>query len=155
GFPMQFPILWSLAVEEHFYLLLPVLVRNLNRRSVGVCSMLVCLGGLGARCVAFLLGKDPGGHYTWLVADGLAFGSLLAVLLRGRIGTRRGAFCISAGAAIAAMLLVVGMRLLHLPLFSGAFDVTALNLTCTSLVSISLWLGTGRLCSLFQRPLLA
>ena len=155
GFPMQFPILWSLAVEEHFYLLLPVLVRNLSRRSVGICSTLVCLGGLGARCAAFRLGKDPGGHYTWLVADGLAFGSLLAVLLRGRIGTRKGAFWISIAATTAALLLGLGTRLLKLPLFSGAFDITAINLTCTGLVSISLWLGTGRLCNLFQRPLLA
>lgn len=155
GFPMQFPILWSLAVEEHFYLLLPVLVRNLSRRSVGLCSILVCLGALGARCVAFLLGKEPSAHYTWLVADGLAFGSLLAVLLRGRIGTRRGAFWLSAGAATAALVLAVGMRLLHLSLFSGAFDVTALNLTCTAVVSISLWVGSGRLCGLFQSPFLA
>src|SRR5882672_10774091 len=34
GVPMQYGVLWTLAIEEHFYLLWPALVRMLSRRKV-------------------------------------------------------------------------------------------------------------------------
>lgn len=81
---MQFLILWSLAVEEHFYLIWPAAVRNMSRRKVGVLAAGVAFASTVARVTAARLGYDCFAHYTWLVADGLALGSLLAVLMRGR-----------------------------------------------------------------------
>jgi len=34
GIPFQYPVLWSLAVEEHFYLIWPVIVRRLTRKTL-------------------------------------------------------------------------------------------------------------------------
>ena len=34
GIPFQYPVLWSLAVEEHFYLLWPVIIRRFTRRAI-------------------------------------------------------------------------------------------------------------------------
>src|SRR5258708_484016 len=38
GVPMQYGVLWSLAVEEHFYLLWPAAVRALSLRRVIACA---------------------------------------------------------------------------------------------------------------------
>ncbi len=98
GVPMQFGVLWSLAVEEHFYLIWPLVVRNVNRNIAGVVAFGIAAGAGFARIITLWLGHDYFAHYTWLVADGLALGSLLAVLLRGPLGTRKGAKLISVAA---------------------------------------------------------
>lgn len=77
--------LWSLAVEEQFYLMWPLVVLVLRRRAL----MGVCLGALvGALCVrtAFVLsGDDHGAAYTFTPArlDTLAVGALIALAARG------------------------------------------------------------------------
>jgi len=44
GVAMQYGPLWSLAVEEQFYLLWPAAVRNLSRRALAFCAVAVFLG---------------------------------------------------------------------------------------------------------------
>jgi peptidoglycan/LPS O-acetylase OafA/YrhL len=84
GVPGDYGPLWSLAVEEHFYLLWPMIVHRLRTTRLAI----VCLGIMVLvpllRLVCFDLnwGKGALGLYTWFVADGLAAGSLIAVLLR-------------------------------------------------------------------------
>jgi peptidoglycan/LPS O-acetylase OafA/YrhL len=39
GVAMQYGPLWSLAVEEQFYLVWPAAVRNLSRRTLGLCAV--------------------------------------------------------------------------------------------------------------------
>jgi peptidoglycan/LPS O-acetylase OafA/YrhL len=41
GVPMQYGVLWSLAVEEHFYLLWPAVVCRLSGRNVIVCASVI------------------------------------------------------------------------------------------------------------------
>lgn len=95
GVPMQFPVLWSLAVEEHFYLIWPAAVRNMSRRAIGIVAVVIAVASTLARVITWRMGLDFFAHYTWMVADGLALGSLLAVLMRGPLGTRKGCcgFC--------------------------------------------------------------
>lgn len=143
GVPLQFSVLWSLAVEEHFYLLWPLVVRNLGKKMIALAAILITLMASLARIITFKLGHDCFAHYTWLVADGLALGSLLAVLLRGALGTRKGIACIILTALPLAVALVMVDKLFGHPLFGGAMHITALNLFCTSCVALALALGTS------------
>ena len=78
---------WSLCVEEHFYLLFPLLAWWLARRAsralvVGAVALVV-LAGLGLRAYAVLHGKDwlESIYYpTWTRLDGLLAGVLLATI---------------------------------------------------------------------------
>lgn len=142
GVPMQFGVLWSLAVEEHFYLLWPLIVRNLSRQTVAVFALLIATGAALARIIAFRLGYDCFAHYTWLVADGLAFGCLLAVFVRTPLGTRTGLKLASAMALLGSFAFILIDRPFHRPLFGGALHITALNLACTATVGLTLLLGT-------------
>ncbi len=143
GAPVQFGILWSLAVEEHFYLIWPVIVRNVSRRTVGAFAIFIAVAASLARVAAARLGYDVFAHYTWLVGDGLALGSLLAVLMRGRLGTRDGVQLILAAAVLGSGALVLVDFFIHRPLAGGALHITALNLLCTAVVGASLLFGTS------------
>lgn len=82
GVPIEFGVLWSLAVEEHFYLLWPTFVRRWKTRSLFVLAFGLCLLALACRLIAFHLRYNVFGYYTWLVCDGLAMGSLIAIAIR-------------------------------------------------------------------------
>ena len=78
--------LWSLAVEEHYYIVWPTLVRRLSPAMVGFLALSICIVEPILRAGAFSLGYDRGlALYTWFVADGLATGSVLAAVLRTSI----------------------------------------------------------------------
>jgi peptidoglycan/LPS O-acetylase OafA/YrhL len=74
---------WSLAVEEHFYLLWPAIVYLCSRRSlVGVCA---AIGVISLATRGWYFHKDNIDAvyvFTLCRADALAAGALLAVLLR-------------------------------------------------------------------------
>lgn len=72
GVTMQYGVLWSLAVEEHFYLLWPAAVRSLSRYGVAIVSVIICVLCPSLRAFYAIRGYDTGVGYTWLVADGLA-----------------------------------------------------------------------------------
>jgi len=86
GVTCDYGPLWSLAVEEHFYILWPTVVRNLTaRRLTLISASMVALVPL-LRATSFALGHRRGlDWYTWFVADGLAAGSLLAIVLRSSV----------------------------------------------------------------------
>ncbi|MBK9374126.1 MAG: acyltransferase [Holophagales bacterium] len=74
---------WSLAVEEQYYLVWPLVVSLLPRRALaGLCAGLVLLVP-AARVAGFLLGVPDVGLYvlTPFRLDGLAAGSLLALVV--------------------------------------------------------------------------
>ena len=86
GVAMGYGPLWSLAVEEHFYIFWPAIVFKLRTRSLAIFLVLLCVLVPIARTIAFRYDHGQGlGWYTWLVADGLATGSLIAILLRTEI----------------------------------------------------------------------
>src|SRR5438128_2008431 len=77
GVPAQYATLWSLSVEEHFYLLWPALMRRISKTGAMIaCSTILVI------CPALRWIWGAGG-YTWLVADGLALGAMLAVFVHG------------------------------------------------------------------------
>jgi peptidoglycan/LPS O-acetylase OafA/YrhL len=104
-------VYWSLAVEEHFYLLWPLLVLRCTRKTLVIttCSILLVSPILRAVAINFL---DPMFLYylTPFRLDGLAVGSLLAILLTDRLWTER----LNAISLPVALLLPVSMVLLSL-----------------------------------------
>src|SRR5438876_5542798 len=90
GIPMQYGVLWSLGVEEHFYLFWPIAVRLLSRRGIAIAGTIICIMCTSLRSLSYVLGGQAGAGYTWLVADGLAMGAVLASLIRGPLGTCAG-----------------------------------------------------------------
>ena len=78
--------LWSLAVEEHFYLGWPWLVHFAKLRTVVISAALLCILEPVVRLLAF-----PRDVYflSWYRLDGLAWGALLACLVRSSYYNRR------------------------------------------------------------------
>ncbi len=70
---------WSLAVEEHFYLLWPMLVFFLSRRSLIAASWALIGLSLVVRIGLWSHGID-GFYFTLTRLDALSFGALLALL---------------------------------------------------------------------------
>ena len=90
GVPADYGPLWSLAVEEHYYIAWPAVVRKLNTRNVALASAAICVIVPSLRALGFHYGYTIGlGWYTWFVADGLAMGSLLAIVLRRSMSRTR------------------------------------------------------------------
>jgi peptidoglycan/LPS O-acetylase OafA/YrhL len=76
--------LWSLSVEEQFYLIWPLLVRNLTRRGLVVAGAVVWILTSCARFELILHGFTP--HQIWFTGfarlGSMAAGILLAALMR-------------------------------------------------------------------------
>lgn len=79
---------WTLAVEEHFYLLWPVLVYKLERKTLISVCVAVFVTAFLLRAGMILSGASPFAVYvlTPCRMDGLALGSCLALSLRGPRG---------------------------------------------------------------------
>ncbi len=83
----QFDHFWSLAVEEQFYLVWPVLILLISRRAmVGVCAVLMAVA-LGLRGWLYYKGDQTAAFYSLTPCriDELAMGGLLALLGRTSI----------------------------------------------------------------------
>lgn len=79
--------LWSLAVEEQFYIVWPLLVFLLPRRVLGIFSGILLVAGVYLRMwTDSMFGEWSIASYVlpYCRMDGLAAGSLLAVLVRGK-----------------------------------------------------------------------
>lgn len=78
--------LWSVSVEEQFYLLWPPIVAKLNRQGIVIAAVtMIAVANLTRLCVLLLHGTAPqlwGNTFAHL--DSIAAGILLAVFLSGR-----------------------------------------------------------------------
>jgi peptidoglycan/LPS O-acetylase OafA/YrhL len=146
-----YPVLWSLAVEEHFYLLWPLICRNLSAKKL----MMVCVGIIllspVSRYVSFLLAPRSGEEfhiyeYTQNSLDGLACGALVALYLR-QYQVTRSKPAQSSGALLIGSLAVfccaipVGILSIHRPV-GAAFQPTILNFGFTRLLGLFLAAGS-------------
>ncbi|MGO9863149.1 MAG: acyltransferase family protein, partial [Terriglobales bacterium] len=156
--PMQYGVLWSLAVEEHFYLLWPAVVRSLSRRRIVLAGAAIVVLCPCLRAFYFIRGYTMGTGFTWLVADGLAIGAVLAALARGPWGTRARMWRVTA-VLFAASLIMFGagypLGIFRASRFMGAtLRETALNLFFAGTVTLVLLAGTSRWKAVVNRPVL-
>src|SRR6202030_2087786 len=90
GVACDYGPLWSLAVEEHFYIVWPTVVRKVTMQHLAVVSALIVVIVPCLRALSFALGHKANlDWYTWFVADGLAAGALVALLLRTAIARKQ------------------------------------------------------------------
>jgi peptidoglycan/LPS O-acetylase OafA/YrhL len=159
GVPQVYGVLWSLAVEEHFYLLWPTAVRLLTVRALEKVAIgIVCVVPL-LRALSFLVGwRENLSSYTWFVADGLAMGAWLAAYVRKPSFQRENLVRISVSAVgIAALATVAGARfgiLTRERLLGATFQESCGDLAFLGLLGVVLLLGTSRRKSLVRWSLL-
>jgi peptidoglycan/LPS O-acetylase OafA/YrhL len=103
--------LWSLAVEEQFYLVWPSLVRRFRLRTLAIFCIVVMVASPLLRGLATI--RSLGNPYdaTWLISDQLLMGALLAIFLRSQYSSlrnvRRAATALT---AITAILFLIGIK---------------------------------------------
>jgi peptidoglycan/LPS O-acetylase OafA/YrhL len=155
GVPAQYAALWSLAVEEHFYLLWPAAVRNLSRRFLPWICGLIIVGCPALRAFYYWRHYQYAAGYTWLVTDGLAWGALIAILARGRFSSRRsmrwfGLGCLAGTACLAIVLLPFGMGN-SATLIDGVLRISLINSFFAGALTLALVVGSGPWKSIFDR----
>lgn len=136
--PGSWDVLWSLSVEETFYLFFPILARFLGRGKmfIGLLIAFAVLGPFGRTLLAH--GNPVWREYSYLGGmDAIALGCLTALLL-SRVRFSRAALRACAGAGIALLALVLSfstqpfMRLLY----SKGLEETILGLgTCLVIIA--------------------
>jgi peptidoglycan/LPS O-acetylase OafA/YrhL len=147
GIVADYPPLWSLAVEEHFYIFWPAVIHKLTRRRLTIVTVGICLVEPVLRAVSFQLGyRDGLGTYTWLVADGLATGSLLAILLRTsasrKMITVLSAALLTCGFAFAGIGRPLGI-LTRERMLGAVFQETLIDMIFAGFLLLVLLIGTG------------
>ncbi|HEY3823883.1 MAG TPA: acyltransferase [Bryobacteraceae bacterium] len=137
GLAMVNGAVWSLSVEEHFYLFWPQVVWRVSSRSVAIAAAGICVAepiirGLAYHHVASVF------PYTWFRLDGLACGALIACGIRSRYYSRRDAVLLAIALAACGILSEVAgtpfaIRNLHTRL-GATFAFSAVNLICSAIV---------------------
>ena len=91
GAPAALGHLWSLAVEEQFYLAWPLLVAKTRAATFARVCGTIAVVALGARIAIALTGSPPAWAYASTVtrADALAIGALVALAVRSEVGRER------------------------------------------------------------------
>jgi peptidoglycan/LPS O-acetylase OafA/YrhL len=102
-------VLWSLAVEEHFYFIWPVLIYGLTARGALFASVAIFVGTPILRAIYAAKGMDPDVIYmlSWFRFDGLAMGAMLAIWSRSRFAGRQPALILAAAMLAGVMVLTV------------------------------------------------
>lgn len=124
--------LWSLSVEEHFYLLWPWLVSRLKLRGITIFALAVCLIEPIIRAVGYHYWRGPSGGtvnlacYSWFRFDGLAAGAVLASFVRSRYYSKTRFYYVSLTCGGAAVLISFMTPLHTLIHFSLLFTVSTL-----------------------------
>ena len=155
---MDYHPLWSLAVEEHYYIVWPSVVRKLRVRSLALFSLAICILIPVARAVSFHYGHMLGGEwYTWFAADGLAEGSLLAIVLRSSISRKHAAFGATFLLTMAPILAIAGASfgmLSRQTALGASLQLTVVNTFFAGLLLFFLLLGTSSWKRLVKSPTL-
>ncbi len=140
------PHLWSLAVEEQFYLVWPLVVYLFRTpKAVAVASTIVALGSIAARAVMWHGQVDPGFIYAWTPTrlDALALGALAAAAWRLDGASvwlnRQGRWLLPAGLALLGVGFVVTKGYARLSAIGQILGYAVLAAFFTTLVWRAAW----------------
>jgi peptidoglycan/LPS O-acetylase OafA/YrhL len=153
GVAVVYAPLWSLSVEEHFYLLWPWLISRLRPQRVWLLAAAICFAEPVFRGFAFFQGWDVA-TYTWFRLDGLAAGALLAIFVRSNGYSERrllglGSICIAAAGILAGIGFPFGIYT-RKTLIGDALLYTFCSLMFAGIISVVLSGGFRRLSSLMR-----
>lgn len=150
-------ILWSLAVEEHFYLLWPLIVLLLSEHALAIaaCAIFVLTPVLRGIFAAHGMNPDLMYELSWFRFDGLAAGALLAIWARSCLAGKRDGvrFALILAAAFVGLTIAgtpfgllgtdttvaVALRYTQAYFFFGAFFVLIVAFRGTVLTSPLRW----------------
>jgi peptidoglycan/LPS O-acetylase OafA/YrhL len=133
------PPLWSLAVEEQFYLVWPFIVLALGRRQLAVAALAIVV----LEAVLRFLQPQVPFEVGWLRWDGLAIGALAALWVRRSAPRNK-----DEGRLVGALVaIVVGLMIVELVVrneaFSGAVRITEADLLFgAAIVAVYHWSGS-------------
>jgi peptidoglycan/LPS O-acetylase OafA/YrhL len=154
-------VLWSLSVEEHFYLFWPAVVRFLSTRWLYIA--LVCLISLEpiARWMRFRVDGDPKEaiyYLSWFRLDSFAWGALVALIARTcsqrrELFMRSNIVMASIGVAVAAVGFSHGVATRTAPL-GAALQFSCIDSVFAGLIGTAVFLGSGPLENVLARPVL-
>jgi peptidoglycan/LPS O-acetylase OafA/YrhL len=153
GIGLSYPVLWSLAVEEHFYLIWPLAVRRISPTKLlwvlyGIllaCPIIRLLYHEHAAATIFVPVEYA--HYTWNNLDGLALGAIIAILVRRHDWDRKKMFRLATLFTISSFLIAFagypfGLFSRLTPM-GDALQQVPWNLAFAGLLSFFLLLGSG------------
>lgn len=147
GVACDYGPLWSLAVEEHFYIVWPAVVRKVTTRHLAWVAMSIVIGVPVLRFSSFAMGSIQNlDWYTWFVADGLAAGSLLAILLRSSVTRRQVKFlcgCLLVGSILAGLTGAPFGIFTRSRILGAALQFTTINVFFAGVLLLFLLAGSG------------
>ena len=135
--------LWSLGVEEQFYLVWPLAVVLLGRRGLGWFAVAIILAAPAIRFLAIdllMVGRGFGWDTIYTVtlcrADALAAGALAAILARsGRLPRARSAWALAIAGGV--LFLATNWRIRHLGGGTGVLHLKSIEFTW----ALAMWTG--------------
>jgi peptidoglycan/LPS O-acetylase OafA/YrhL len=153
GIQLSYAVLWSLAVEEHFYLIWPMAVRRIPSNNLfWVLSAIVVLCPVSR----FLYHQHAVqtdtvgagfGYYTWNNLDGLALGAIVAIIVRRKDWGRKEMLRLSTlFTAFAILIALAGYPfgiLSRRTAFGDALQYVPWNFAFAGLLGFFLLIGSG------------
>ena len=153
--PANWGVLWSLSVEEMFYLFFPLAARFFSRSNF-FPSILLCFVALGpfARTI-FARGNDIWAEQSYLGGmDAIALGCLTALLVRRVHFSRTALRAVATTGATLILSILVGLRLTYVPpIAKSGLDMTVIALgTCMVIIAAAQtqWKGPRLLAPLLR-----
>lgn len=139
--PGGWDILWSLSIEETFYLLFPLICALLRSERLLIAPLLALIVA-GPISRTLLADRDPWTDYAWLsCTDGIAFGCLAALACtRLRIPATLSRAALIAGLAGALFVVIMRDTVARIGFTDRGLHITMLEL---SVALMLLALGTG------------
>ena len=136
--PANWGVLWSLSVEEMFYLFFPIVALVSGRRNF-FPAILLCFVALGPFARTILAhGNEVWSEQSYLGGmDAIALGCLTALLVRRVHFSRTALRALAALGAMLILFILVGLRLTHVPFIGrSGLDMTIIALgTCMVIIA--------------------